>query len=345
MRNRRRTNPSQGPKESPNDIIYQMMFGFQTTQTLYVAAKLGVPDLLQNEPKDSNELARLMRVDPRALFRVLRALSALGVLTYDSSKKFRLTPVGRVLCTDDPRSLRYFVIMLGEEHYRTAADLLHTVRTGETSFNRLYGKSHYQYLSEHPEARRVFDAAMAEGLRQSSSPIQVYDFSNRRLLVDVGGGRGDMIVSALKKNPALKGILFELPLGIRDARSYIDSQRVADRCQIIFGSAFESMPAGADVYVMSRLLHDFSDERAAIILVNCRRAIAKEGILLIQESVIRESDTSPRRKLLDLTMLYMEGGAERTEQEWRNLLLSSGFDLVNIRRARGTFDLIEARPI
>jgi len=235
--------------------------------------------------------------------------------------------------------------MLGEEHYRTAADLLHTVRTGETSFNRLYGKSHYQYLSEHPEARRVFDAAMAEGLRQSSSPIQVYDFSNRRLLVDVGGGRGDMIVSALKKNPALKGILFELPLGIRDARSYIDSQRVADRCQIIFGSAFESMPAGADVYVMSRLLHDFSDERAAIILVNCRRAIAKEGILLIQESVIRESDTSPRRKLLDLTMLYMEGGAERTEQEWRNLLLSSGFDLVNIRRARGTFDLIEARPI
>lgn len=315
------------------------------SQALYVVAKLGIPDLLRDGPKTSEELARRANAHPRSLFRVLRALAALGFFTQDASKRFGLTPKTQLLRSDIPDSVRPMVLFLGEGQYRASEELLHTVRTGETSFDHLHGMGHFEYLSRNPEASATFNAAMAAGLRQSENPLDRYDFSGRHLVVDVGGGRGDQIASILRANPKMKGILYDLPQVADDARAFLKASGVADRCELVTGSAFESIPRGADVYVMSRVLHDWPDEKAALLLVNCRKAISDDGLLLIRDGVLPDSGASPQATQMDLTMLIMTGGLERSEGEWRSLLRAAGFDLTNVRRTSSPFDLIEAKPV
>ena len=172
-----------------------------------------------------------------------------------------------------------------------------------------------------------------------------YDFSGRRIVVDVGGGRGDQIVAILRENPTMKGILFDLPQVASDARAYLKASGVADRCELVTGDAFQSIPRGDDAYVMSRVLHDWADEKAAVLVANCRKAIPKDGILLIRDSVLPEGDASSPAKQMDIVMLIMTGGHERSEEEWRTLLASSGFALAKVRRTSSPFDLIEANPV
>lgn len=204
---------------------------------------------------------------------------------------------------------------------------------------------HFEYLARNPEANSTFNAAMASGLRQSENPLDRYDFSGRRLVVDVGGGRGDQIASILRANPTMKGVLFDLPQLATDARAYLNASGVADRCELITGSAFESIPRGGDAYVMSRVLHDWSDDEAALLLANCRKAISDGGILLIRDSVLPEGDVASQAKQMDLTMLIMTGGLERSEDEWGSLLRAADFEVAHVRRTSRPFDLIEARPV
>jgi len=331
--------------ESDRLQLAQAASAFQISQALYVVAKLGIADILADGPKTGDELAKVVGAHPRSLFRVLRALAALGFFTQDASDRFGLTPKSRPLLSDDPNSLRPQIVFFGEHRYRAAGALLHTVRTGETSFDHLYGMGHFDYLAKNPEANATFNAAMASGLRQSENPLDRYDLSGRRLVVDVGGGRGDQIVSILRANSNLKGILFDLPQVASDARAYLKDSGVADRCELKTGSAFESIPRGADVYVMSRVLHDWADDKAALLLANCRKAISDDGILLVRDSVLPESDAASQAKQMDLTMLIMTGGMERSKDEWRSLLRATGFDLANVRRTTSPFDLIEAKPV
>ncbi len=332
-------------EESPSDQLFGMVGGYRNTQALYVVAKLGIADLLVHGPKDSHELARSVGAHQKSLFRVMRTLAGMGVFTQDSSGRFGLTPISQLLRTDNSESLRYSAIMAGEENYRAAGELLHCVRTGETAFNHVYGKGHFEYLAEHPEESITFNRAMTQSSRRLKNPIESYNFTNRHLVVDVGGGRGHLIASVLKTNPTLKGILYDLPQGVGETASFLKSQGVADRCKIITGSFFDSIPEGGDVYILSRILHDFPDEKAAVILANCRKGMAKGGTMLIRESVVPEDDAPSIGKQLDLVMLFMLGGAERTETEWRNLLQASGFALTRIHQVKGAFDLVEAIPI
>jgi len=331
--------------ESDRQQLMQAAHGFRISQALYVVAKLGIADLLEAGPKTSDELAKRAGAHPRALFRVLRVLASLGYFTQDPSNRFGLTPKTRPLLSDDPDSVRPMVIFLGHGQYQATGELLHTVRTGETSFDHLHGMGHFEFLGRNPEANALFTAAMASGLRQTENPLDRYDFSGRHLVVDVGGGRGDQIVSILRANPTVKGILFDLPQVAADARAYLKASGVADRCELRTGSAFESIPPGGDVYVMSRVLHDWPDDKAALLLANCRKAISDDGILLIRDSVLPEGDAASQAKQIDLTMLIMTGGMERSEDEWRSLLLPAGFNLGNITRTTSPFDLIEARPV
>ena len=333
------------PKLSDRDQLLQVAHGFRMSQALYVVAKLGIPDLLRDGPKTSEELARRANAHPRSLFRVLRALAALGFFTQDASKRFGLTPKTQLLRSDIPDSVRPMILFLGEGQYRASEELLHTVRTGETSFDHLHGMGHFEYLSRNPEASATFNAAMASGLRQSENPLDRYDFSGRHLVVDVGGGRGDQIASILRANPKMKGILYDLPQVADDARAFLKASGVADRCELMTGSAFESIPRGADVYIMSRVLHDWPDEKAALLLVNCRKAISEDGILLIRDGVLPDSGGSPQATQMDLTMLIMTGGLERSDGEWRSLLRAAGFDVANVQRTSSPFDLIEAKPV
>ena len=328
--------------ETPRQELFRMIYGYKSTQALYVAAKLGIADHIVGGPMTVDELANQVGANPKALLRLMRYLTALGIFTQDESKKFGLTSLGELLRDDNPESMRYNAIYSGEENYKATGDLLHTVRTGETAFNHLYGKGHFDWLANHPEESSTFNKAMAQSLRRLENPLEAYDFSGKSLIVDVGGGRGDLISSIMRANPTAKGILFDLPQGSGEAQSQLRSKGVADRCQIIQGSFFNSVPEGGDVYVLSRILHDWPDSKAATILANCRKAIKEDGTLLIRDSVLTDGDELGSQ--VDLTMMIMTGGEERTESEWRTLLDSTGFVLTKVYRRQGHLDLIEAEP-
>ena len=330
--------------ESPRQQLFNLTQGYKTTQALYVAAKLGVADLLQHGPKKAEQIAKEVGANPNALFRLMRHLAAIGIFTQDETGKFGLTPLGELLRTDNPESMRYGAIFTGEENYQATGNLLHSVRTGETAFDNLYGKGHFDFLAEHPEASSTFNKAMAQSLRRLENPVESYDYSGKRLIVDVGGGRGDLISSVLVANPSMKGILFDLPQGSAEAHSLLQAKGIEDRCHIKTGSFFDSIPAGGDVYVLSRILHDWPDEKAATVLANCRGAIREDGTLLIRDNVLSDRGERPDSTQLDLTMLIMTGGVERTESEWRSLLRSAGFVLTRVYKKEGRADLIEARP-
>ncbi len=321
-----------------------MATGYRSTQALYVMAKLGVADLLAGGPRSADELARELEVQPRPLFRVLRFLAGEGIFTQDASGRFGLTALGEPLRTDHPHTVRHSVIMHGEHHYHAAGELLHTVRTGETGFDHVYGKPLFDYLGEHPEASAVFNAAMGDSAGVRSNPIREYDFRGRHLLVDVGGGRGTLVATLLKGDPHLRGILYDLPQGVAEANAFLTSQGVADRCEIRTGDAFRSIPSGGDVVIFSRVLHDWPDDKARLLLANARKAIADGGVLLLWEAVVPEGATPSLTKHIDLTMLSL-GGAERTEAEWRFMLAGTGFELVKLTKTGGMFDLIEAKPV
>jgi len=329
--------------ESPRQELFNMISGYKTTQALYVAAKLGIADHLVRGPKRAEELAKEVGANSKALFRLMRHLAALGIFTQDESRKFGLAPLGELLCTENPESMRYGAIFAGEENYTATGNLLHSVRTGETAFNHLYGKGHFDWMAEHPDASSTFNKAMAQSLRRlAKNPVESYDYSDKRVIVDVGGGRGDLISSVLVANPAMEGILFDLPQGSAEARSLLQAKGVEDRCHIKTGSFFDSIPAGGDVYVLSRILHDWPDDKAATILANCRKAVKDDSTLLIRDNVLSDNDL--QGSTLDITMLIMTGGEERTESEWKSLLKSTGFALTRVYKKEGQFDLIEAKP-
>jgi O-methyltransferase/methyltransferase family protein len=332
-------------KELPGDTLFRMITGFRNTQTLYVVAKLGVADLLINGPVDSSTLAQKLNVHPRSLFRVMRALAGQGVFTQDRSNCFGLTSIGQLLRTDNPHTLRYAAIEFGEENYRAAGELLYTVKTGETAFDHVYGMGRWDFLGKNPEASKTCNLFMASSQARFPNPFEFYNFKDRHLIVDVGGGRGHVIAGIMKLNSNLKGILFDLPQGVAEARSFLTSEGIDQRCQIVTGSFFDSVPAGGDLYLLSRILHDWQDQEAKLILDNCRKAIRDDGILLLRENVIPEGDTPHAGKQLDISMLYMVGGAERTEEEWSRLLQDSRFKLNRIIKTGQPFDLIEARPL
>lgn len=323
--------------------LLQMATGFRTTQALYVVAKLRIADLIVNGPKACDELAQKTGAHPDSLFRVMRALASLGVFTQDSENRFGLTPLGSLLVTDAPDSIRAAIVFYGQEFYTAAGGLLQTVMTGETAFNRMFGKGHWEYLSEHPDSNEIFNLTMAQSINASPArrSIEKYDFSDRQTVVDVGGGKGTLIASILNKNPHLTGILCDLPAALETAPEYLKSCGLEERVKILAGSAFESIPSGGDVYVMSRVLHDYPDDLALRLLKKCRQVIPPSGVLLIADWVLPEDSSPSQGKLVDLTMLLMTGGRERIESEWKALLNRGGFAL---KRADVQEALVVAEP-
>lgn len=330
--------------EAARERLFRLVSGYRLTQALYVAAKLGIADRLVGGPKDAESLARELGAHPDRLFRVLRALASFGVFTLDSERRFGLTSMGDRLRSDVPGSLAAFATFSGEEAYRAFGELLHTVMTGETAFDYVYGMGHFDYLAGHPEASATFHRTMAGSLGDLEDPLEGCDLRDHHVLVDIGGGQGALLAAVLRRQPSLRGILFDLPDAVREAPAFLESCGVRDRCEIRTGSAFDSVPTGGDVYLMSRILHDWPDERALQLLRNCRRAIPDEGLLLLREGVLSEGPPPPARAQLDLIMMAVAGGRERTEAEWRELLHRAGFVLQRVLPGRSSRELILAVP-
>ena len=330
----------------PHIAMFQLISGFWISRAIYVIAKLGIADHLADGPKTAEEIAAATGTHAGALYRIFRALSSVGVLTEDAGRRFGLTPVGETLRTDAPGSLRAFATSeLGEEHYPAWGDLLYSVKTGEIAFDKHFGMSVWEFFAKNPENARTFEDSMTGvSLATNDAILASYDASGIRKLVDVAGGHGSLIAALLKANPEMKGVLFDQPDVVEGARKRMEAEGLSDRCEVVAGSFFESVPEGADAYLMKWIIHDWDDERSVAIFKNIRRAMAEGGKLLLVEAVIPAGSEPHFGKFIDLNMLVMTGGRERTEEEYRRLLEAGGFRLTKVIPTESPMSIIEAEP-
>lgn len=319
----------------------QMLGGYWMTQAIYVAAELGIADQLATGPMKVEALAEQSNADSSALYRLLRALASTGIFSEDSHRTFSLSPLAENLRSDVPGSQRAFAIMSGAELFQTWGSLLHSVRTGEDGFTKVYGKPFFEYMTEYPDRGRIYDAAM-NGIHdfETEPVLDAYDFSQFEIIVDVGGGNGLQLAKILKRNPGVKGILFDLPAVAESAAEVISEYGLNGRYQIVGGDFFSEVPSGADAYIMRHIIHDWEDDRAVTILRNCREAMSSRGRVIVVESVIPEGNTPCFGKWLDLMMLLVKG-LERTEDQYRRLFKDAGLKLNLIHPTEHEVSVIE----
>ena len=332
------------PMELPPPVaMLKILEGFWASRSVYAAAKLGLPDLLKDGAKTTEELAAATSTHAPSLYRLLRALAGIGVFDEDKPRRFSLTPLGATLRTDVPGSLRFIAVEeLGENHYPAWEKLLYSLNTGAIAFNHVYGKSKWQYMTEHAEEARTFDQAMSSfGGVAAAAIVEAYDFSASQKIVDVGGGNGSLLAAILKPNPHVRGVLFDAPHVVEAARSYLESEGALSRCEVVGGDFFQSMPP-ADTYVLRWIIHDWDDERSVAILRNCRKGLSAAGKVLLVEAVLKPGRATTFAKFLDLNMLVMTGGLERTEAEYANLLSAAGLKLTRIIPTHTEMSVIEA---
>jgi hypothetical protein len=335
---------------TPALTLLDLLNGYRVTQALYVAARLGIADRLAGGPQGSEELARATRADARALFRLLRALVSLGVLAEETNGRLALNEVGALLRSDVPGSLRAGVIFYGDQrHWKAWSQFERCVATGETVWGPRAASAFFEMNSQDPEGAAIFNAAMTSFTSAFDAAVVAgYDFSPLRTLVDVGGGQGALITSILRANPGLRGILFDIPPVIEGAKARIAAAGLADRCALVGGDCFASVPAGGDAYLLKWVIHDWNDERSLTILRSCRSAMAPDGRLLLVERVVPEridrSAATQSILLADLNMLVLTGGHERTAGEYRRLLEGAGFAPGRIVPTATPLAIIEATP-
>ncbi len=332
-------------KPTPRQQMLQMITSYWSATSIHVAAKLRLADHVKDAPQTADTLAMLTGTQPQALYRLLRALSSVGIFEEDADGRFGLTPMAECLL-DMHGSQRAVALMMGDEHYRSWGELLYCVQTGKPGFDHVYGKPIFDWLSEHPEEAKIFDAAMT-GFHgpETQAMIEAYDYAGINMLVDVGGGNGTVISAVLKKNPAMNGILYDLPNVIDRAKKNLADAGLASRCETIAGSFFESAPAGGDAYQMRHIIHDWTDEQCHTILTHIRKVIPKSGKLLVIEMVIKPRNEPQPAKWLDLNMLVLPGGKERTEAEYRVMYAKAGFELTRIVPTPTEVSVIEGKPV
>ena len=336
------------PKEIPPPIaMLQLISGFWIARCIYVAAKLGIPDLLANGPKSTDELAAVTKTHAPSLFRVLRALVPFGIVSQNDDNRFAITPLSETLRSDVPGSLRAFALTeLGEEHYPAWGELLYSVRTGGIAFDKAFGMPVWDFFAKNPENAKIFNDAMSGMTAQANEALLAsYDFAGINTIVDVGGGHGNLIASILKKNPEMRGILFDSPQVIEGAKANIAASGVAGVCELVGGDFFQSVPEGGDAIIMKWIIHDWNDEQSIAIMKNCHRALPENGKLILAEAVVPEGNEPHFSKFIDLNMLVMTGGRERTEAEFRKLYKASGFRLTRVVPTESPFSVIEGSKV
>ncbi len=327
--------------------MLQIISGFWISRAVYAIAKLGIPDLLKTGPKTADELAAATNMHGPSLFRLLRALASVGVVSSQNGDGFGLTPLSETLVTDAPGSLRWFAVSeLGQEHYPAWGNLMQSVKTGEIAFDHFFGADVWKYFSQNPEDAAVFNDSMSAVTAATNEAIvRLYDFSHFNTLVDIGGGHGGLITNILESNPHLKGVLFDAPEVIEGSRRKIAEAGLADRCETVSGDFFNAVPGGGDAYIMKWIIHDWDDQKAITILKNCRTQMQPNCRLILVDCVVPETDEPHFSKFIDLNMLVMTGGKERTEKEFDQILGAAGFKLLRVIPTELPTSIVEAQPV
>ncbi|ADO69873.1 ArsR family transcriptional regulator [Stigmatella aurantiaca] len=326
----------------PAQLIVDLGFGYILSGALAAAAELGVADHLAQGPKSPADLAKALGADASSLFRVLRLLASAGVFTEDTEGRFGLTPAADLLRSQVPGSLRDAVLMLTQKlFWAPTGELAETVRTGQTPFDRIFGKPFFDHLASDTAAGTTFHRGMSSlSDLENGSIARSYDFSPFQRVVDVGGGHGGFLIEVLQSSPKLRGVLFDHAHVLEGSR--IASAGLADRCEHTVGDFFQTVPAGADVYVLKRILHDWSDEVCVNILRNCRNGMREGGRVLVIDAIIPPGNAPHGGKVLDVMMLAVLPGRERTEAEFQKLFAQAGLRLSRIIPTPTALSITEA---
>ena len=327
----------------PEAFLTQLAFGALMTQALYVAAKLGVADILAEGPRATAELADITGSHEGALYRVMRTLAGVGVFKETAPRVFSLTPYAEPLRSDAPNSIRSGAVFMGEGwHWGVWGNMEHSVRTGKPAWGHTHGTGVFEYFAANPGPAEIFNAAMTDMSVGTAGPVvEAYDFSGFGVVADIAGGHGYLLSQILKATPGLKGILFDTPQVVGGAQALLEREGVGERVERVAGDFFEAVPA-ADAYVLKHIIHDWDDERCVRILSNIRAAMGPGARVLIVEAVVPEGDEMHYSKLLDLEMLTSPGGVERTEEEYAALLAEAGLRLARVIPTRSPFSIVEA---
>jgi SAM-dependent methyltransferase len=336
------------PETQPVQVLQQMMTGTWIAQSISVVATLGVADLLADGPKNADQLASATSTHADSLYRVMRALASVGVFLETVDHRFSLTPVSGCLRSDSLESFRNASRMMCMPlFWRAWGELLECVKTGQTGMMIAFGQMNpFEYFEAHPQDGAIFNNAMTEISRNVGPAIAAaYDFGRFRKIVDAGGGHGSLLVAILRRYASPRGVVFDLPHVVKDARPAIEAAGLAARCEAAAGDLLESLPSGADAYVMKAIIHGFDQERAVQILRNVRRAIAPEGRLLVIDRVVPSGNERSPSKLADLQMLVMSGGRERSPSEFDELFQSAGFRVAQIHATAAPQSIVEGIPV
>lgn len=327
--------------------LRQMLFGAGLTQAISVIAELGIPDILERGPLSCAELAAILGMHEATLFRVLRLLAGEGVLTQDDQERFGLTTIGNLLRTDCVGSQRSSAIMKGSAwEWAAWGSLRDSVRDGRTAFSHAHGTGLFDYLDHNPIAAAIFQNMMTGLTSAKCDPLlDAYDFSEVGTYADVGGGQGVLMARVLAAYPEMRGIVFDLPSVVGEARRRLDLAGVADRCSLVGGSFFDSVPRNADLYSLHSVLLNWGDQDAERILRACRKAMQARGRLIVIDWIMPSGSGPHPSKNLDLQMLTLFGGRQRTSHEWTGLLTRSGFTLSRVIDTAAGFSVIEATPM
>jgi SAM-dependent methyltransferase len=330
----------------PPAALFQMVTGYYISRAIYVAATLGIADLLAHGPQPSSTLAKATGMHAESLTRVLRLLASVGVFTEEEDRCFALTPLGECLRTGVPGSMRSTALLFAGITQEAWRDLLYSVRTGEPAFHHVFGMDSFSYMAQHPEEAANFDKAMADFTKGIAIAVAAtYDFSQFGTIVDVGGGNGMLLEVILKAHPTLRGVLVDMPHVAERAQQRIEAVGLEERCKAVGGDFFLEVPSGGDAYILKHVIHDWGDARAVTILKNCHRAMGPQGKLLIVEGVypshIDQSDASRGAASNDVNMLVCTGGRQRSEAEFRSLYGAAGFTLTRVIPIQARSSVIE----
>jgi hypothetical protein len=334
------------PQTAPSHVgILEIVNGIYVAGAVSCLAQLGIPDLVEASPQSAPELAAQIGVDPHALYRLLRATASVGVLSEGSDGKFSQTPLSAALRSNATPSLRAFAIMSGREwHARGWSRLEYCVRTGKPAMAQNYGVPIFEFFKQLPDEARIFNDAMTElSMIDAPAVAEAYNFDGIRNIVDIAGGHGLLLATILQRNPHLQGTLFEMPHVLDGAKSG-PLMPVMDRCTLASGDMFSSVPAGADVYIMKHIIHDWPDDRCAQLLSACRKGVNSGGKLLVVDTVIQPGNDFSTGKFLDLQMMIFPSGCERTEKQFHALFAAAGWRLKRIIPTAAQDSIVEGVP-
>jgi hypothetical protein len=337
--------PAKNEAPSRQDPLIQMATAHWVSRILYVAAEMNLADGLAEGPRTIEELAQSTATDASSLYRLMRTLASLGLFTEGPRHRFSLTALGEAFRTGTVHAT--VLTVAGHLVTKSLEQLQYSVQTGKSAFEKAFGMPFFEYLANHPTDASMFSETMV-GFHGSepAAVASAYDFSQFETIIDVGGATGNLLATILASHPEPAGILFDLPHVVRDAPALIEARRLSDRIKIDAGNFFESVPTAAGAYLLSHIIHDWSEAACLTILGTCRRAMRPNSRLLIIETVLAPGDAPHPGKILDMIMLTLFTGAqERTEPEYRGLLDKAGFRLARVVPTESAVSIVEAVPL